>query len=217
MSEVDYAMANRLDRLNIAVSRYLILISLLLLAIDYLRRVNSYTSASLPIPLPSGLVNSLSPLPVIVNRPNPPRRQTPAELEWLARRGDSFVYLTDRPDEANAVYNRLKALRKWAWTQEVFRVDEGHYGITDKFIFESLWFGRGSFIIDSPERSVQLMENFISLLAERRSTRAKARQTVHVVWDLDGTIPEFVQASFLKLAKTTGFSLFVLNRPGGAT
>ena len=60
----------------------------------------------------------------------------------------------------------------------------------DTFIFESLWYGRASFVVDSAERAEKLIARFVELLRERRATRARVDQTVHIVWDMDKPMPD---------------------------
>jgi hypothetical protein len=204
MSEADVAKAHRLDRWNLGITRFLILAAVLLLAADYLRRANHYARASLPLRLPSVWLNSFTPMPPVVIRPQPPRRAIPAELEWLTRRGDPFVYLTDNPADADAVVAHLTSLPKRRRPQ-VLRVTDG---ISDEFVFESLWFGRGSFVVDSAARAKRMLEHFNGCLEQRRTTRARVAQTAHIVWDVSSPIPETTRESLVKLAHATGFSVF---------
>lgn len=203
MSEADVATAHRLDRWNLRIARFLLLAAVLLLAVDYLRRANNYSLASLPIPLPSALLNSFTPMPPAVVRPQPPRRTMPAELEWFAKRGDSFVYLTDKPANADAAIAHLESLPK-RQRPHVLRVTDG---ISDEFVFESLWFGRASFVVDSAARAMGLLASFNRLLEQRRSTRARVSQTAHIVWDFNSPVPEATRESIVKLAQATGVSL----------
>jgi hypothetical protein len=205
MSEADVATANRLDRWNLNVTRFLILAAVLILAVDYLRRANNYAHASLPLRLPSAWLNSLTPMPPLVVRPKTPRRSIPAELEWLARRGDSFIYLTDNPGVAKEALAHLETQPK-RHRPEVVRVADG---ISDGFVFESLWFGRGSFIVDSAARAESMLTHFISQLELRRTTRAQVTQTAHVVWDVSSPVPEITRETFVKLAAAAGLQLFL--------
>lgn len=209
MSEADVATANRLDRWNLATTRFLVLAAVLILAADYLRRANIYARASLPLPLPSVWLNSMTPMPPLVIRPQPPRRSIPAELEWLARRGDSFVYLTDNPATASAALTHLETHPKRRQPPQILRVADGKDCVSDEFVFESLWFGRGSFVVDSAARVESMLAHFTAQLEERRTTRAKVTQTAHVVWDLSSSLPEATRETFVKLAQATGFSLTI--------
>jgi hypothetical protein len=201
MSEADVATARRLDRWNLGATRFLILAAVLLLAVDYLRRANNYALASFPLPLPSAWLNSFTPMPPVVARPRPPRRSMPAELRWLAKRGDSFVYLTDNAANADAAIAALAKRRR----PQVLRVTDA---ISDEFVFESLWFGRGSFVVDSAARAERMLASFSERFEQRRSTRARVNQTAHIVWEVSTPIREIMREPLAKLVQATGFSLF---------
>ena len=205
LSEADAATARQMDRWNLAMTRFLILAAVLLLSVDYLRRANNYSLASLPLRLPSAWLNSFTPMPPLVLRPRPPRRNIPRELEWLARRGDPFVYLTDSPADADAALAHLESLPQRRRPQ-ILRVSDG---ISDEFVFESLWFGRGSFVVDSAARAESLLASFNGLLEQRRSTRARVTQTAHIVWDVSHPLSETTREPLVKLAQVTGFSLLL--------
>jgi hypothetical protein len=204
MSEADVAKAHRLDRWNLGITRFLILAAVLLLTVDYLRRANKYALASFPLPLPSAWLNSFTPIPPVVVRPKTPRRSMPSELGWLAKRGDSFVYLADNAAAADAALAALPKRRR----PQVLRITDA---ISDEFVFESLWFGRGSFVVDSAARAVLLLASFNERFEQRRSTRARVGQTAHIVWDVSPPIPEATRETLVKLAHATGFSLFTCN------
>ena len=204
MLEEDLAMAHRLDSLNLKMIRFLMALGLVMVIYDYLKRANMYGKASLPLPLPSAWLNSLTPLPTIVEQ------SSPADLAALAKRGDSFVYLTDNKESASKIPESLPRLSlKRKRRVDVLRADGDMGTIDDDFIFETVWFGHSSFVVDSADRSEQLMERFLELLTKRKETRARVRQSVHVIWDLKTPMPEIQKQKFALLAKTTGFSLFL--------
>jgi len=209
MNEADMVMANRLDTWNLKLTWFLIPIAIALLVIDYLRRANIYSQASFPLPLRSSLVNALTPMPTVVERPVRPRRSIPAELAWLNRRGDSFVYLSESQTAAEDVLAKLERLPKRRRAADVLHIGDGKDTLDNDFVFEALWFGRSSFIIDSPARAEQLLTRFLELLEKRKATRARVSQTAHIVWDLKTPMPEATRDTLTKLARATGFSLFI--------
>ena len=208
MSEADAARARRLDRWSRAITLYLMLGSLLLLALDYVRRANQYDRASRPMPIPGALGDALTPMPPQVLRPQPPRRSIPEELEWIVRRGDSFVYLTDDPAAADAALAHLETHPKRR-PPPVLRVGDGQDPVTNEFVFEGLWYRRSSFVIDVDADADAVLAQFNERLTQRRATRARTRQTAHVVWDVRAPISEATRATFVELARATGFSLFI--------
>ena len=209
MKEADLAMANRLDGLNLKLIRLLIWVGLGFVIVDYLRRVNSYAEAYLPLPLPRAWLEALAPLPPVRVRPTPGRRSVPEELAWLVRRGESFVYFTDDAAAAERVPAVLHRLPRRGLPVDVIRVGTGDEDVDDEFIFETLWYGRSSFVISSAGRAEQLLAYFLDRMQQRRVCRAKTVQTVHLVWDCATPLDEAWRAKFTKLAEATGFSLLV--------
>lgn len=209
MLEGDKAMANRLDGANLKLIRLLILLAVLIVVVDYLRRANDYQEAYLPLPLPSSWLNEFSPVPPVRIRPDPARRTMPEELAWLIKRGDSFAYFTDDPAAARQVPSSMPSLGKWHCPVDVIRVSAGDGDISDEFVFEALWYGRSSFVVDTAERGMQMMSRFMAMMEARKARHAKVAQTVHVIWDCGEPLDESRQAEFVKLAKATGMSLVV--------
>jgi hypothetical protein len=206
MLQQDKDLANRLDGLNLNMIRLLILLGLIYLVSDYLHRANSYTEAYLPMPVPSAWLDGMAPVPPLITRSATPRRTMDEELVWLTRRGDTFVYMTDKPGAVEKVPERIPSVCGRFRPVDVMRVNGG---IDDQFVFESLWYGRSSFVVDSSERAVQMLGQFVAYLSERKSCRAKVRQTVHIIWDVAAPLSEEWQVDFAKLTKATGMSLVV--------
>ncbi|MFO7822081.1 MAG: hypothetical protein R6V56_08535 [Lentisphaeria bacterium] len=211
MPEADVMMANRLDALNLQLVRWLLLIGVGVVLFDYLRRLNVYQEAYLPLPLPSKLVNGMTPMPPARTRPAKPRRSMPEELKWLIRRGDAFVYLTDGSAAADAVPDTMHRLPYQKGPVDIIRLNDKDEQIEDDFVFETLWFNRASFVVSSENRAEQMLQHFVEKLHGRQATRAEARQTVHVVWDRNKPIPESLCSEMITLARDTGWSVMKNN------
>lgn len=207
MKADELEMANRLDALNLNTIRVLILIALVLILLDYLKRANVYSEAYLPLPLPSGWINAATPLAVEFERPEPARRPLDEELRWLVKRGDSFVLFSDRPG-AVELPEHLPRFVRGGLPVEVLEVSDSDELVNDDFVFETAWYGRGCFMVGSRERSVSMLERFVELLKQRRVTRARLGQTVHLVWTSKSPIPEPLHAELLRLGGAAGFSIF---------
>lgn len=208
LDEASVILARKLDTWNLNFSKILFWIAIAILLIDYLRRANRYQEASTPLPLPSAWLNAFTPLPIIHTRPAKPRRSMPEELKWLTRRGDAFIYFSDRPDQTAKICESLTKLKRWPYHLDLLVVDETSTLCND-FIFELLWYGRTSFIVDSPEKARQLLERFISRLEKRRVTKARSVQSVHLIWDIATPLPEDILQQFRKLAAPAGYSLLI--------
>lgn len=207
MSAEDHYAANRLDALNLRWIRILILLGIVFVIVDYIRRLNVYREAYLPLPLPSSLVNSMLPMPAVWSRPDNPRRSLPEELSWMSRRGDAFVYLTDDETKAARIPHQTKRLCIGGPRVDVLQPGPDNPLIDDDFIFEGLWYNRASFLIDSATRVEEFLRYLMSRLRERRATRARVHQTVHIVWDLQTAIPAEIRPELTKLAAATGWSI----------
>jgi hypothetical protein len=208
MSDADMAMAQRLDSINHTVIKSLILLGLLMLVVDYLGRANVYATAFMPLPLPSAWLNAMAKIPPLFARPVQARRDVQGELSWLASRGDCFLLLTDDAATAQAVPDSLPRLGTFLQPLDVLRVSGDK--INDDFIVEGLWYGRASFVIDSAERAAIFLSRFQELLELRKKNRAHTRQTFHLVWDLSQPLTENQFLVLERLARATGFSLFIM-------
>jgi len=207
MSAEDHYAANRLDALNLRWIRILIVLALVFVVVDYLRRMNVYREAYLPLPLPSRWVNAMTPMPPAWSRPDRPRRNMPEELSWLSRRGDAFIYLTDADAKTAQIPEQSKRFALGGGKVDVLRADPGNPLIDNTFIFEALWYNRASFVVDSAERGEAFVTELLDKLRGRRETRARVRQNVHLVWDLATPIPADIRAELIKLAAATGWSV----------
>jgi len=209
MSDRDKLAADRLDAANLTIIRGLFWLGLIIVVIDYLKRANVYDEAYFPLPLPSSWVDSFTSREPVTDRPESPRRSLPGELRFFARRGESFVYLTDDPDAATGAAGTVYRLPFRRGPVAVLAVDDADERMDDDFIFETLWYGRHSFVVSSVARAEQILSRFLELMQERRSTRARSGQTVHVVWDVAQPISEEIRHRFTSLGRATGYSLLV--------
>lgn len=208
MSDAGMAMAHRLDGLNLKAAVVMIVLAVLMVVLDYLGRANVYAVASRPLPLPSAWLNGLTPPPPVESRPVPARRSMTAELAWLVKRGDSFVYLTETPATAAGVPSSLPRFGKRWWPVDVLSV--AGETISDDFIFEALWYGRSCFVVACPVRAERMLARFLELMEERKKVRARTAQTVHLVWALSSPLSSPQQQDLLaRLAQATGFRLFL--------
>ena len=209
MSDRDATLAHRLDAANLNAIQIMCCFSLLAVVLDYLRRANMYQLAYFPLPLPSRWLDTMTPREAVVVRPTESRRQLLAELQVFSRRGESYVFITDSPEraaQATTVNNRLPL---GFWPVQILNVSEFDARMDDNFVFETLWYGRNSFVVDTAQRGEQLIMKFLELLADRQRTRARVKQTVHVVWDVTNPIPNRIRQEFAELGEATGYQLWL--------
>jgi len=228
VSEAAYATAHRVDRWSLWWTKFLVVAALTVLGYDWLRAANDYARAYFPLPVSSTVVDAMRPLPSLVVRPQPPRRTMPEELAWMLRRGDAFVYLAGTADVADQAEAALAPFEKRKRPTQVLRIGPEGEQCSNRFVFEAVWYGRCSFIIADPARAERLVKEFCIFLEERRTTRARVWQTVHVVWDLAGAVPRdkvpaFVDAwkkliqALSSRGRPAGFSVFLSRQPEPTT
>lgn len=212
LSVDDKQLADRLDALNLDIIRLLLVFGCLFLLHDYVSRFNAYDEAYLPLPLPSRWVNGVTPLAAVRTRPASPRRERLEELAVLIRRGDSFLYLTDDAEMAQAVPDALYRLPLKRGPVEVLPTVMDGRSVSPDFIFEALWFGRCAFVQTDSARVEALLCRVTELLVARRASRARARQSVHLIWDRADPVPAVFRANMEILGPATGVTLFEFAR-----
>lgn len=209
MSDSDKLAADRMDAANLIMIRVLLGLGVIILVFDYLKRANVYNEAYFPLPLPSSWVDGFTPREPVVFWPESPRRSLFSELRFLTRRGESFVYLTDDVEAAARAATTVHRLPFRRRPVDVLVVDDADDLMDDEFVFETLWYGRNSFVVKSEERAEQMLERFLQLMQERRSTRARTRHVVNIVWDVSLPVTDDVLQRFASLGRATGYTLLI--------
>ncbi len=207
LDEASVVLSQKLDFWNLNFSKYLLVVAILILILDYLRRANIYKEALWPVPLPSSWLHAFTPLPVVFHQPKVARRDITQQLSWFTRRGDSWIYFTDRQGEAEDITKSLGKLKKWPYRLDLIQVDDR---IDNEFVMESAWYGRASFICDSEDRGLQLLSHCLSQLKHRRITQARAPQNVHLVWDCAEELSQEAFDAFEQRAAVSGVTLYVI-------
>jgi len=208
MSDEDKLTADRIDRFNLTMARLLLAASLLFVVVDYFRRLNVENEVYFPLPIPSAWANALTQRPSLATRSDKPRRTMHEELEFISRRGEVFAYFTDDEAAASKATTLMPRLPGGKWPIQVIN-PAGNSRLDDEFIFETLWFGRNSFVIDDAERGLPMLDKFIEMLIRRRESRAHTRQTVHLLWELPIEIPQPIQQRLEILGRATGYTLLI--------
>ena len=207
MMEEDMVLANRLDLLNLKVTLAMLITGILIVLFDYLRRGNIYGESSFPLPLPSSWFNAVTPMPPLLSVVKHGEGSLEKELARLVKRGDSFVILTDDASCANKLPATMPKFPLIGQHEHLVPVTDE---IENEFVFESVWYGRSSFVVDSESRSQQVLESFLKELEIRKDARAKVAQTAHIVWDVRSQMPEHSKQELEKLARSTGFSILII-------
>ncbi|MFK7790693.1 MAG: hypothetical protein AB8C95_14525 [Phycisphaeraceae bacterium] len=208
MSEKDVLAANRMDKANLTTTKVMLALALLFVVFDYVRRLNSYREAYFPLPIPSKWADALTARPSVAVQADKPRRSLQDELRFITRRGEVFLYCSDDPSVVKQASTTLPRLPGGQWPIRVLDLKELPE-LDDRFVFETLWFGRHSFVLKDQERAQQLLESIVGWLANRRESKAHTKQRVHLVWDLPVEVPDAMRQRIEILGKATGLTLLI--------
>ena len=208
MKDHEFAHADRLANLNLFCARWTLYLAVLLVVVDYFRRLSKTFGSFLPLPLGGPLVDSLFPKShAVVARGNAP--QWKRFLQQTVRKGETFIYFSNHDPWPAPYLRRLPSLIPLPWRLEKLtrHVDDD---LNDEFLLESAWFGRYCFVLlgEGPHalRRLGALADFLEL---RRQTRASATHTVSVLWDLGTPIPTELLDRLLPLCRQANFRLIL--------
>ncbi len=225
----DVVRANRLDRVNLLAVRLGLLAALLALATDYLSRFNLTFGALAPLPVASPCVDALFAKAHSTFVQSRGAEALRAFLEELIRKGETFIYFgpadpwRDAPPprprlDLPAVLRRrparaadqpvLHRLPLGLWPIRNLIVRPGDAFPDGEFVFESAWFGRYCFTVESAELAGELLAGLMAHMRMRHLARASARRTVNLIWHLPPP-PPAVLAELTYLCRQVNFRLVV--------
>jgi len=196
--EAQLIEANQLDRWNLLITRGTLLLALLAIVADYLARFNRTTGNSYPLPIAGPWLDRLAPKSrTLLAGP----LDLKLYLETVVRRGETFLFFTAAdpwPAPALPRLGKFCRLPKLVYGQPA----------DAEFYFNVVWFNRYCVVIPAGAAPAVLAQ--LQLYLEWHTfTKAAARQTVHVVWDLPAPPPEPLLQNLLMLGRETNFK-FVL-------
>jgi hypothetical protein len=209
MTQEQVAQANRFDRANLLMARLLLILSFAAVIINYLVRFNRTFDPPLPLPLAGRCIDAISPKTrsVCIGA-----GQDGVLKEYLARsvrKGETFIYFTDSDPWSGQSLQRwpapagsLRRLRKVV-------CEAGAREFDAEFVLESAWFGRCCFVVTDTEFARALLGEMAEFLKTRHATRASARRTVNVAWDLTDPIPGAMLAELIKRCREANFKFLV--------
>ncbi len=216
----DYVLAGQLDKINRFAVRLTLVVSLMLAAVEYLRRFNFTFGSILPMPIACRAIDSLWPKTHSVYLHAPNGRAVREYLETAVRKGESFICLAPAdpwPGEDISL-GRLPIRGPWCLRKIACAPGDAAYG--SGFIFESAWFRRYAFVIlaeelDGPLRA--FLGDVIEKLHMRRHTRAAAARTLNLLWALPVPPPGEMLEELTFLCRETNLKLVLASSapPGG--
>ena len=196
--ETQLLEANQLDRWNLLITRGTLLLALLALVADYLARFNRTTGNSYPLPIAGPWLDRLAPKSRTLLAG---KLDLKAYLETVVRRGETFLYFTAADPWPVPALPRLG---------KYCRLAKLVYGkpADAEFYFNAVWFNRYCVVVLAGDASAVLPQ-LQTFLEWHTFTKAAARQTVHVVWDLPAAPPAPLLENLIALGGETNFR-FVL-------
>ena len=208
MKEEDVFRANRYDRINLFAARAILLLLAVVLGWDYLRQFNTTFAAYWPLPISGAWLDTWQPKTRAVYLPATGPASLPRLLETAVRKGESFVYFGPADPWPNRTgLPRLSIRGRTLWQlPKLVRGDTGVPADTG-FLFDAAWFDRYGVVIPSTDAAPELLDALAVYLAQRVRTRARAKRTIHLVWDLDDMPADTLLKTLVALCRETNFKL----------
>lgn len=235
----DYVLANQLDLMNRFVVYLTLVTALLLASVEYLRRFNNTFGSILPLPIANRAIDAIwAKTHSVLLKKQIDDKDTEAQrdltttdtasacsglnsasttvadyLETAARKGESFILLTrEDPWPSRVSLGRLP-IAGGLWPLRKITGRAGEPACEPPLVFESAWYGRYAFVLlaeryEGP--AAETLAGIMGLLHMRHRTRAKARRSVHVVWDLPDPPPAEVVRELAFLCRETNLKLVAI-------
>ncbi len=208
-----HIQANRLDRANLFISRGAIWVAVLMVLVDGLRGFNRTFGGTHPVPIASRLTDALSPKARTVYLRTRDAAVVRRYLATAVRKGETFLYFGDADPFGGESVKRIAVLdRPVAWPVRPLAHNAAEPPVGPRFVFESAWFGRYSFVLIGLDLGEALLRDLVGFLQRRHRSGAAARQTVHVVWHLDVAVPAELLTELAYVGPAANFKI-VLIRP----
>ncbi|MFP4139463.1 MAG: hypothetical protein ACLFVY_02785 [Phycisphaerae bacterium] len=168
----DVSRANQWDRVNLFLTRWVLLLGAILLGVDYLGRFVPALRKVLPEkPRPAPAVRTAS------------GEEMREYLEEAIQNGETFIYCTHQDPWPEGELSRLPA--DFGWSMEKITYNADNPPFSSEFIFESAWFRDYCFVIEGEETAAGLLSDLTNWLEMRFHARAQTPCPVHIVWEFD--------------------------------
>lgn len=210
LPESDVVKANRLDRINLFCAQFTFIVACVFVAWDYLSRFNRTLGHLYPLPIAHRAIDSAWPKQHTVLMQGAAPEMITTYLKNVVRKGENFIYFGECDPLPEAQTLPKLGLRNWVWwSLQKITMGVGHKSYDNEFVFETAWFQRYAFVTTGATEAVRRLSGLTEFLRQRQLTRARARKTVHVVWNFQGTPPADL-ASVASLCRETNFKLIVV-------
>ena len=198
-------------------ARLLLLLTLGLVAAEYLVRFGRSFDRRYPLPIAGRWLEAVTDEPRAVwldTRGGDEVVERYIERAGLKREGLLYFGERDRWPGREAMH-RVSLWGWWGWRGwrlPLLRVTQEGTVPGGEFVFESAWFGRYGFLVLGEAASRRVLARVSEHLRMRTLPRASASRTVHVVWDFEGPPEPGVLEDLVYLCRLTRFTLVVASR-----
>jgi len=209
----DMIAAQRYDRIALFAVRCLFLLAVVMVAIDYLRRLNRTQDSLVPLPLGGPWLDAIAPKSHAVHLHAGDPAAVGRFLRRSVGRGESFLFFGDEDPlpEAEAELPRLPLLLSRLWAMRVYRVRAMQDVPGPGYVLESLWFTRASFVVLGEAVRRPMLDALLAQLRMRRLPRARVRRTSHVVWRVDGPVAAPTLDDLVFLCRSANMKLVIVS------
>jgi len=209
----DMIAAQRYDRVTLFGVRTLFLLAVVMVAMDYLRRLNRTEDPLVPLPMGGRLLDAIAPKSHAVYLQATDAGAAERFLRRSVGRGDSFLYFGDEdplPGSGDTL-PRLPLVPAGWWPMRVYRVRDLADVPGPGYVLESLWFTRASFVVLGGAVRRPMLDALLDQLQMRRLPRARVRRTSHVVWRVDGPADESTLDDLTYLCRSANMKLVIVS------
>lgn len=215
LPEAEVLRANRLDDINLFITRLTLIVAIVLVLIDYLRRFNQTFTRVLPLPIASPLLDEFFPKSHLIAVARKPGQTGPgaikAFLEKALLKRENFLYMG-----ASDPWSNQDTLPRLLVQQKTIRIDklicdESVSNTFRGFALEAVWHGQACVVCPSEASSLTMLEFAASVLGDKNLNIEPALRTVNVVWDFEAAPPDELLQQLARACPASNFRLFVVS------
>jgi len=212
LREADLLAANRLDRLNLLMVRLILCLAVGRVVLDYLTRLNSTVGVVGTLPIAGQWLDHFSGKThsVLVKVPAKERLTSEAYAERVVKKGESFIYFGENdPWQGRDWLPRFSIWRWPVWRLTKLDYSDPEVSINGEYVLDAAWFNRAGVVVLGDENGFPLFDHIAELIARRYEAGAAARNTVHILWDLQQMPSADMIVPLLQIARETNIKLTV--------
>jgi len=187
MKSDDLKAALRLNRANRSIIRLLLLGSVWLVVLDYLRAFNATRTTQWLIPIGGRWIDTFSPKSRLVLLPSAEKSPLSPEVysQAVLHRGENLIFFGPRDPWPGT--DRLARIEFRSW--RIWGLSKLVAGAPDvppdaEFLLDGAWFGRYAVVVPGDDSANGILSEMMEVLWCRHEAGAVSRRTLHIVWTL---------------------------------